>query len=71
MRWIVEYKLPGGRWGLMIFTANDNSQAADFAAQMIVKYGHTSVSDPLPIVNGIDDLYRYFPRLAVSLGEMD
>jgi hypothetical protein len=62
MIYAVEFRLPRGSQGLMIFTAEDENQAADYVAQMIVKHGHTYASDPMPLVNGLDDLYRLFSR---------
>jgi hypothetical protein len=65
MRWAVEYELPSGSIGLCIFSAEDETGAQIYVAEMKTEYGYADTFNlnELPIC-GIDELYRLFPRLA-------
>src|SRR5437879_4316683 len=43
MRFVVEYKLIGGSRGVMLFSAEDEVNAAEYVAQMICRYGYAYV----------------------------
>ncbi len=58
MRFVVEYRLVGGSRGIMLFSAEDKIKAADYVAEMLMRYGYTYVSDPSLLIGGIDELYR-------------
>jgi hypothetical protein len=64
MRFVVEYKLVGGSRGIMLFTADTETDAADYVSDMICRYGYAYVSDPIVLTGGIDELYHVTENLA-------
>jgi hypothetical protein len=58
MRFVVEYKLTGGSRGIMLFTADTETDAAKYVSDMICRYGYAYVSDPIVLTGGIEELYR-------------
>ena len=58
MQFVVEYRLVGGSRGVMLFTEDTEDKAAEYVAEMITRYGHKYVSDPIVLTGGIEELYR-------------
>jgi hypothetical protein len=58
MRFVVEYKLTEGSRGIMLFTADTETNAAEYVSDMICRYGYAYVSDPIVLTGGIEELYR-------------
>jgi hypothetical protein len=58
MRFVVEYKLTEGSRGIMLFTADTETDAAEYVSDMICRYGYAYVSDPIILMGGIEELYR-------------
>ena len=58
MQFVVEYRLVGGRRGIMLFTEDNEIKAAAYVSDMICRYGYAYVSDPIVLTGGIEELYR-------------
>ena len=51
----------GNAEGVMVFSAEDMEAAKTFVSDLLNRYGHSKVSDPLRYSGNPTDLYNMFP----------